>query len=93
MPEEPRPRLTIDERLGALAQTVEFLAGMQRENDRRFDQVTHSFEIVLDSINRLENIAMAHQQRLDRIEDQQQPGSQLIGRLTFRGRSERRLRP
>jgi hypothetical protein len=60
MPEDPRPRLTIDERLIALAQTVEFLAGMQRENDRRFDQVTHKFEIVLDSINRLENIAMAH---------------------------------
>jgi hypothetical protein len=75
MPEDPRPRPTIDERLEALAQTVEILAGMQRESDRRFDQVTsqfgqvtHNFEIVLDSIKRLENIAMAHEQRLDRIE-------------------------
>lgn len=69
-----------------MAQTVEILAGMQRENERhfdevahrfdqvtyKFDQVTHNFEIVLDSIKRLENIAMAHEQRLDRIEDQPQ---------------------
>jgi hypothetical protein len=70
MPEDPRPRPTIDERLQALAQTVEILAGMQRENEERFGQVTRNFEIVLDSIKRLENIAMAHEHRLDRIEGQ-----------------------
>jgi len=59
MPEDPRPRPTIDQRLEALAQTVEILAGMQRENERRFEQVTHTFEVALDSIKRLENIAMA----------------------------------
>lgn len=72
MPEDPRPRPTIDQRLEALAQTVEILAGMQRENDRRFNQVTSNFEIVLDSIKRLENIAMAHEQRLNNIEDRPQ---------------------
>jgi hypothetical protein len=79
MPEDPRPRPTIDERLEGLARTMEILAGMQRENDRRFDQVTHkfdqvthNFEIVLDSIKRLENIAVAHEQRLDDIEGRPQ---------------------
>ena len=45
------------ERHEALSQTVEILAGMQRENEKRFDQVTHNFEIVLDSIKRLETVA------------------------------------
>jgi hypothetical protein len=56
--------MTIDERLEALAarhealaQTVEIIAGMQRENEGRFGQVTRNFEIVLESIKRLENIA------------------------------------
>ena len=64
--------MTIDERLEALAarhealaQTVEIIAGMQRENEGRFGQVTRNFEIVLDSIKRLENIAASHEQRLD----------------------------
>jgi len=35
---------------------MEILAGMQRENEKRFDQVTHNFEGVLDSIKRPENV-------------------------------------
>jgi len=42
---------------------------VQRDNERRFDQITHNFEITLDSIKRLENIAVAHEQRLDDLED------------------------
>jgi hypothetical protein len=66
--------MTIDERLGklterheALSQTVELIAGMQRENEKlfreneRFALVTRNFEVVLDSIKRLENIAVAHE--------------------------------
>jgi predicted ferric reductase len=67
--------MNIDERLAALAQTVELLYAMQRDNekrfeetDRRFAQVTRNFEITLDSIKRLENIAVAHEQRLDDIQ-------------------------
>ena len=45
----------------ALAQTVEIIAGMQRENESRFAQVTRNFEVVLDSIKRLENIAASHE--------------------------------
>lgn len=60
--------MDIDERLEALAQTVEILAGMQRENEKRFDQVTHNFEIVLDSIKRLEAIATSPEDRHDGLE-------------------------
>jgi hypothetical protein len=60
--------MDMDERLEALAQTVEILAGMQRENEKRFDQVTHNFEIVLDSIKRLEAIATSHEDRLEDLE-------------------------
>ncbi len=59
--------MTIDERLDrlterheALTQSVELLHAMQGTNERRFEQVAHNFEIVLDSIKRLENIAAAH---------------------------------
>ena len=63
--------MNIDERLEALTQTVEILAGMQRVNDQRFDQVTRNFETVLDSLKRLENIAASHEQRLDDLENPQ----------------------
>jgi hypothetical protein len=69
--------MTIDERLDklterheALSQTVELIAGMQRENEQRFAVVTRNFEVVLDSLKRLENIAVAHEQRLDHLENQ-----------------------
>jgi peptidoglycan hydrolase CwlO-like protein len=60
--------MNIDQCLEALTQTVELLAHMQQENEKRFDQVTHNMEILHDSIKRLENIALAHEQRLDDIE-------------------------
>jgi hypothetical protein len=62
--------MTIDERLEALTQTVEIVAGMQRENEKRFDRTTANFEIVLDSIKRIEKIAVAHERRFDDLERQ-----------------------
>ncbi len=57
--------MNIDERLiklaerhEALTQAVDLLAGMLQENERRMAQV-------LDAINRLANIAEAHDVRLD----------------------------
>lgn len=90
--------MTIDDRLDALTQTVELLAGMQLQNEKRiaeneermnrmftetnrmftemnreiragFGTVRQTFEIVLDSIRGLENIARSHDQRLDRLEE------------------------
>jgi hypothetical protein len=71
--------MNIDERLEklaerheALTQSVELLQIMQRDNEerweKRFGLITHNFEIVLDSIKRLESIAAAHEQRLDDLE-------------------------
>lgn len=64
--------MTIDERLEALAvrheafaRTVEITAAMQRDN---FSRIAHTFEVTLDSIKRLENIAASHEQRLDDLE-------------------------
>jgi peptidoglycan hydrolase CwlO-like protein len=59
--------MTIDERLEALTQSVELMAHMQQENEKRFAQVTHNMEILHDSIKRLENIAVAHEQRLESL--------------------------
>jgi hypothetical protein len=61
--------MTIDERLDrlterheALAQTMELIAAAQIKNDERMGQLT-------DTMNRLANIVIAHEQR---IEDRQQ---------------------
>lgn len=53
------PIMDMDERLEALARKVENIAGMRRENQARFEKLTHDFENVLDSIKRLEIRATA----------------------------------
>ena len=69
----------IQDRHEALAETVELLMGMQRESERlfqennranrqQFELIRGNFEVVLDSIKRLENIALAHEERLDDLE-------------------------
>ena len=45
------------------------LTEMAKLHDERFAQVTHNFEIVLDSIKRLERIALAHEDRIDDHQD------------------------
>jgi archaellum component FlaC len=71
--------MTIDERLDrlterheALTQTVELITAAQMKTDERLGQVTRTFEIVLDSIKRLEHIAEAHEQRIEDLEEGQQ---------------------
>jgi hypothetical protein len=67
--------MTIDERLEklterheAMAQSMEVLQGMQMDNERRFETITHNFEVVLDSIKSLERIAAAHEARISHLE-------------------------
>jgi hypothetical protein len=74
--------MTIDERLekltertDALAVSLEILQGLQLANERRFesnandfDKIKQTFLVALDSIKRLENIALAHGERLDDLE-------------------------
>jgi primosomal protein N'' len=69
--DERLERLT--ERLDALAQSLELTAAMQRDNEnanlKMFQTIGNNFEICLDSIKRLENIATAHEQRLDDLDN------------------------
>ncbi len=75
--------MTIDERLEklterheGLTQTVEIIAGMQREyerrfleNEKRFAETDRRLAQVLEAIVGLGNIAESHDHRLDRLED------------------------
>jgi len=64
--------MTIDERLDklterheALTQTVELIAGMQKENEKRYAETEKRFGQVLDLITQLGNIAESHEHRLE----------------------------
>lgn len=52
--ETPKP--TIDQRLEGLTQTVEIIAAMQRDNERRFGEIQ-------ESIAQLAHIAQIHEHR------------------------------
>jgi archaellum component FlaC len=63
--------MTIDERLDrlteryeALTQTVELIAAQQLKNDERMGQL-------MDTMNRLGNIVIAHEPRIEDLEDRQ----------------------
>lgn len=59
----------IAERHEALAQTVEIMAGMQRANDELFAKNEVRLGQLMDTMNRLGNIVVAHEQRLDNLEN------------------------
>jgi septal ring factor EnvC (AmiA/AmiB activator) len=63
--------MTLDERLEALTQTVEIMAGMHRDNENRL-------AAVMDTMNRMGRIMEAHDIILDqhneRIEKLENPG-------------------
>jgi hypothetical protein len=68
--------MNIDERLEklterheALTQTVEIIAAMQKENDRRFGERMGQ---VLEAITQLGHIAESRDHRLDNLEDRPQ---------------------
>ena len=60
----PKPR-TIDDRLEGLTQTVEIIAAMQRDNERRFGEIQ-------ESIAQLAHIAQIHEHRITDIEGSDQ---------------------
>lgn len=64
--------MTTDERLDKLTERHEALTQsieiMHRDWEDRFRQITNTFELALNSIKRLENIAFTHDHRLDSIE-------------------------
>ena len=62
---EPKKPRTIDERLDGLTQTVEIIAAMQRDNEKRFAEIAQS-------IAALARIAEIHEHRISDLEDEQQ---------------------
>jgi hypothetical protein len=73
--------MTVDERLENIARNLDMLTKIHLDNDREYHErfreiaesfatVRNNFEIVLDSIKRLEVIATSHDQRLDDLEGQ-----------------------
>ena len=83
---EPKKPRTIDERLDGLTQTVEIIAAMQVDNEKRFAQNEERFaeiaftlkEILANQkrdgehILALVRIAELHDRRITNLEDQQQ---------------------
>ena len=60
----PKPR-GIDERLEGLTQTVEIIAAMQHDNERRFGEIQ-------ESIAQLAHIAQIHEHRITDLEGSDQ---------------------
>jgi hypothetical protein len=70
--------MTTDERIDATAMHLEIVAGMQianekamAANEKAIATLTDRTIQAMDAINRLANIAGAHEERLERLEDQQ----------------------
>ena len=66
--------MNIDQRLEALTQTVELLAAMQQDNEKRwekrFGEITAAIQADGEHIRALARIAEIHHERLSRLEDQ-----------------------
>ena len=59
----------IAERHEALAQTVEILTSDLHQDAANIRTLARNAEVLHDSIKALENIAAAHEQRIERLED------------------------
>ena len=67
--------MTVEERIDkltgrheALTQTVETIAGMQRDNEGRMAKIEDKMAQLTETMNRLANIVIVHDQRLDDLE-------------------------
>jgi hypothetical protein len=61
--------MNIDERLEALTQTVELIAHAQIKNDERMAVLAERTAQLMETMNRLGNIIIAHEERIERLED------------------------
>ena len=68
---DPKPR-TIDERLDGITQTLEIVAAMQRDNERRFAEIAANQERDAEHIHALVRIAELHHERLTHLEGGEQ---------------------
>ena len=67
----PKPR-TIDERLDGLTQTLEIVAAMQRDNEKRFAEIATALQQDAENIRALVRVAELHDRRLTNLEDPQE---------------------
>jgi hypothetical protein len=70
--------MNIDQRLEALTarhealtQTVELIAAMQRDSEKRIGEITTAIRQDAENIRALVRVAEIHHERLSRLEDQQ----------------------
>ena len=63
--------MSIDERLENLAQQVELLTALHGDNERF---ITQKFAELADSMKRLANVAVAHEDRLDEHQERLDKG-------------------
>ncbi len=61
--------MTIDERLEALAQSVELLAGFQRDNEARMAKLEGYMVTLTETMDRLANVVIRHEERLDDLDN------------------------
>jgi hypothetical protein len=66
--------MNIDQRLESLTQTVELLAAMQQDNEKRWEkrwgEITTALQQDGEHIRALVRVAELHHERLSRLEDQ-----------------------
>jgi len=64
--------MTIDERIEALTQSLELLAGMHRDLEeataKNFERLEGNIDRLTAIMERLANIAIVHEQRIERLE-------------------------
>lgn len=70
--DNPTPKPTIDQRLEGLTQTVEIIAAMQRDNERRFAEHGQRLTEIMEGLASLVHVAEIHERRLTDLEDTQQ---------------------
>lgn len=70
-----KSEMTFEERIDkltgrheALTQTVEIIAGMQRDNEGRMAKIEDKTAQLTETMNRLANIVIVHDQHLDDLE-------------------------
>jgi hypothetical protein len=79
--DNPTPKPTIDDRIEAVVQTLELVAAMQRDNEKRLAdsdqrwteraaQWDQRFEKVMNGLERLTHVAESHERRLSDLEGQ-----------------------
>jgi hypothetical protein len=64
--------MTIDERIEALTQSVELLATLHRDLEqstaKNFERLEQNIGRLTTTVERLANVVISHQERIDRIE-------------------------